>query len=176
MTRVDVVRTLRLYALAAAIVVAAFSTGKAIEASGHQLVVNDSSSMPRGLYWIRLGAAPTQRGEVVLFHPPAPFAALIYARGWLPNGMALLKSVGGLNGNLYCAIDHRFVVSGEDIGPIFARDGQGNPLPRIGGCRCVGRDEFLPLSTTIERSFDGRYMGAVPIANVIGTGWPLLTF
>lgn len=176
MMRIDVTRTLQLYSISAAIIVAAFSTGKTIAASGHQLVVNDSPSMPRGLYWIRLDASPTQRGEVVLFRPPAPFSALIVARGWLPNGMPLLKSVGGLEGNLYCAIDHRFVVSGEDIGPIFARDGQGNPLPRIGGCHSVGKDEFLPVSNTIDRSFDGRYMGAVPLANVIGTGFPLLTF
>jgi conjugative transfer signal peptidase TraF len=176
MTRVHLARALRLYALGAAVIVAAFSAGKTIEASGHQLVVNDSPSMPRGLYWIRLGAVPTQRGEAVLFRPPVPFAALIVTRSWLPDGMPLLKSVGGLQGNLYCAIDHRFVVSGEDIGPIFARDGQGNPLPRIGGCRSVGHDEFLPVSNTIERSFDGRYMGAIPFANVIGTGFPLLTF
>jgi len=36
---------------------------------------------------------------------------------------------------------------------------------------------FLPVSSYFDRSFDGRYMGAVPTAKRVGqSGHPLLTF
>ncbi len=121
-------------------------------------------------------ATPVQRGDYVVFVPPDSAAALIYGRGWLPNSMPLLKPVGGLEGDTYCVRAGRFLVDGVDVGPVFLLDAQGLPLPQIGGGHRVGREEFLPLSSHIDRSFDGRYMGAVPVANVLGTGVPLLTF
>jgi conjugative transfer signal peptidase TraF len=176
MTSQQLWKAVRLFALAAAIIMLSDVAGALIPLSGHELVLNVSPSVPRGLYWIRLGATPAQRGEYVVFVPPDSAAALIYGRGWLPNTMPLLKPVGGLEGDSYCVKSGRFIVDGMDAGPVFLLDAQALPLPQIGGCRHVGRDEFLPLSTHISRSFDGRYMGAIPVANVLGTGVPLLTF
>lgn len=176
MTAHQYIRLLRLLALAGALVVIAESAGALIRLSGHVLYVNDSPSMPRGLYWIRLGELPTEHGEVVVFRPAPAFAHFIYGRGWLPRGMPLIKPVGGLPGDIYCIIDARFVVDGEDAGPIFARDTQGLPVPQIAGCHRVARGTFLPVSSFIPRSFDGRYMGTVPVSNVVGTGVPVLTF
>jgi conjugative transfer signal peptidase TraF len=169
-------RALRLYALAVAGIASAFAVGLLIDVSGHRLVVNDSPSMPRGVYWIAIGAMPGRRGEVVWFRPEGRFAALIYGRGWLPDGMPLLKTVGGFAGDSYCVRDGRFVVAGVDVGPVFSLDSRGRPIPQIGGCGYVGESEFLPISTSLDRSFDGRYMGAVPMRNVLGVGRALVTF
>ncbi len=176
MTAHQYIRLLRLLALAGALVVLAYGAGALIRLSDHALYVNDSPSMPRGLYWIHLGVLPSERGEVVVFRPTLAFAHLIYERGWLPHDMPLIKSVGGVAGDIYCTIDGHFVVDGEDAGPIFDRDAQGAVVPQMAGCHRVARGTFLPVSSYIARSFDGRYMGAVPAANVIGTGVPLLTF
>ncbi len=169
-------KAIRFFAFASATVTLAYVTGGLIRFSGHELVFNDSPSVPRGLYWIRLGIAPVSRGEYVMFAPTDLVAALIYGRGWLPNGMPLLKPVGGLDGDTYCLKDGHFIVNGANAGPVFLLDSQGLPLPQFAGCRHVRHGEFLPVSSYIERSFDGRYMSAVPIANVIGTGFPLLMF
>lgn len=169
-------RVLRLYALAAAIILAAFSIGKALQVSGHELVLNTSPSMPLGLYWIARGTVPMRRGEVVVFAPTPDMGAMIYGRGWLRHGMPLLKTVGGLAGDEYCVRSGRFLVAGADAGPVFPLDTKGRPLPRIAGCRRVGRDDFLPVASALDRSFDGRYMGAVPVRNVLGTGRALVTF
>lgn len=169
-------RALRLYALASAGVACAFAAAAAIDASGHELVVNTSPSMPSGLYWIARGVAPTQRGSVVLFAPPDDMRDLIYGRGWLRDGTPLLKIVGGLAGDTYCVRDGRFVVAGADVGPVFQLDSQGQPVPQIAGCRSVGAGEFLPVASTLDRSFDGRYMGAVSVRNVLGVGRALVTF
>jgi conjugative transfer signal peptidase TraF len=169
-------KALRLYALATIALACAAVAGATIPLSGHELVFNDSPSVPRGFYWIALGAHLAQRGEYVVFAPPADAAVLIYSRGWLPKSMPLLKQVGALEGDGYCIESGRFRVNGIDLGSVFVTDANGLPMPRIVGCRRIGRDEFLPVSTYSERSFDGRYIGAVPIANIIGTGRPLLTF
>ena len=55
----------------------------------------------------------------------------------------------------------RFIINDVIVGPVFAEDSRGRPLPRIEGCRRLKNGEFLPLSTFKERSFDGRYYGAV---------------
>jgi len=175
MTRAVLLRAWRYYVLAGGLVVVAYATGRAIDLSGHAFVVNTSPSMPSGVYWITRDA-PMERGSVVLFAPPDGVRALIYGRGWLPAGMPLLKSVGGLAGDTYCVCDDRFVVDGDDVGPVFPRDSQGLPVPQLVGCRRVGADEFLPVASALDRSFDGRYFGAVSVRNVLGVGRALVTF
>jgi conjugative transfer signal peptidase TraF len=176
MTYENISKVLRLYAIAASSILLATIAGAAIPMSGHALVFNDSPSVPRGLYWIRLGAEPKGRGEYVVFLPPDAVAALIYERGWLPPSMPLLKLVGGMEGDSYCVTRDRFIVNDIDAGPVYFVDAQGLPLPQIRGCQRVGHREFLPVSSYVDRSFDGRYMGAVSISNVLGSGHPLLTF
>ena len=176
MTRENTAKALRLYAVAAAVILLATIVGAAIPMSGHELVFNDSPSVPRGLYWIRLGDQPSERGEYVVFVPPDTAASLIYGRGWLPQSMPLLKPVGGVEGDNYCITSGRFIVNDIDAGPVYLLDARGLPLPQIPGCRRVGQREFLPVSSYFDRSFDGRYMGAVPTASVLGSGHPLLTF
>ena len=167
---------LRRYAIAAAIIAAAYAAGKAIELNGHTLVLNTSPSMPSGIYWIARGAQSAQRGDVVMFAPPDAVRATVYGRGWLPENTPLLKAIGGLAGDMYCIRGDRFVVEDHDVGPTFLLDAQGRPLPQLAGCRRVGDDEFLPVSNHIERSFDGRYMGSIPLRNVLGIGHALVTF
>jgi len=176
MNSVQTIEALRLFARATAILVMIVIAGAMVRFTGHELVFNGSPSVPRGLYWIRLGATPSAKGDVVVFRPPASFAALIYGRGWLPVGMPLLKPVGGLEGDRFCVEGSRFIVNGVDVGPVFISDSHGLAVPQLVGCRHVEQDEFLPVSTFLARSFDGRYMGAVPMGRVIGTGLPIWTY
>lgn len=165
-----------LFGLAGAIVVLAIIVGAMPRIAGYELFFNGSPSVPRGLYWVRLGKHPTHRGDYVVFRPAPPFTALIYGRGWLPSSTPMLKIVGGLEGDVYCIEDERFAVNGVDVGPVFPRDSQGLPVPQLSGCHRVDRDKFLPVSSFLARSFDGRYMGAVPTDQVIGTGAPIWTY
>lgn len=176
MNSVQRIAALRLFALATAILGTVVVAGTMVRLAGNELVVNGSPSVPRGLYWIRLGAMPSAKGDYVLFRPPGPFAALIYGRGWLPVGMPLLKPVGGLEGDRYCVEGGRFIVNGVDVGPVFISDSHGLAVPQFVGCRRVKRDEFLPVSSFLARSFDGRYMGAVAMGRMIGTGIPVWTY
>lgn len=140
-----------------------------------QFIVNESPSAPLGLYLLHTNDGSPHRGDFVLFDPPAAFASIIYGRGWLPNGMPLIKPVGGLPGDTYCIHDN-FTVNGNSIGPVFDTDSQDRPLPHLDGCYLVPTGSFLPVANYIERSFDGRYMGAVSDTLIRGNATLLVRF
>jgi conjugative transfer signal peptidase TraF len=142
---------------------------------GVTLLINATASEPYGLYRIRPRPAYT-RGTLVLFPVPASVASLVSERGWLARGLPLLKGVGAIPGDRVCVSDDSVTVNGERVGPVFDRDSAGRPLPVIRGCETVGAGHFWPLSRYTEKSFDGRYMGALPLAVIIGEAAPVWTF
>jgi conjugative transfer signal peptidase TraF len=144
---------------------------------GPPLVLNTTRSEPYGVYW--LTAHPSQRyerGQLVTFSMPAAFKTLIVSRGWAASGVALLKGIGALEGDRICADDHYLTINGTAAGPIARVDSAGRELPRIRGCYVVSAGYFLPLSTFIPNSFDGRYMGPQPLSLIEGEAHRLWTF
>lgn len=140
-------------------------------------MLNLTVSAPRGLYLVRANEnGPVIRGELVTLAVPPAFTSLVYGRGWLKTGTPLLKTVGGLPGEVLCVSGGRFSLSNQDLGPVFARDSQGMPLPMLSGCSKVPPGQFVPVSTFHPKSFDGRYMGAVPLALVTGRASLLWAF
>src|ERR1700686_4457530 len=66
---------------------------------GPSLVINSTRSEPRGFY--RLVSHEPQeyrRGMSVVFPVPDAYRGLVYARGWLANGVPLLKTIVALAG------------------------------------------------------------------------------
>jgi len=139
--------------------------------------VNLSSSVPRGLYRINT-VFPTdiKHGDLVIFDPPRAAYPFVYGRGWLPTGWPLLKYVGALSGDTYTITAGRLYIDGKNTGPVFSRDSEGKPLPFIKGTVKVKPMEFLPVSTHITHSFDGRYFGAVPLSSIKGKAHPVWTY
>jgi conjugative transfer signal peptidase TraF len=142
---------------------------------GVPLLFNTTASEPYGLYRIRPRPEYT-RGTLVLFPVPASFASLVSERGWLARGLPLLKGVGAVPGDQVCISDEAVTVNDERMGPVFDRDSAGRPLPVIRGCETVAAGRFWPLSQYMAKSFDGRYMGAQPLAAIIGEAVPIWTF
>lgn len=144
---------------------------------GPALIRNDTASEPRGFYWLEQHSSSNyKRGQLVAFPVPATFRSLVYGRHWLREGTPLMKQIGALEGDLVC-IDHvQARVNGRLIGKIFEVDSQGRPLPELRGCFPILPGYFLPISTYIDNSFDGRYMGPQPLTSVIGELHPIWTF
>ncbi|GFO63621.1 S26 family signal peptidase [Geomonas paludis] len=138
--------------------------------------INLTDSEAIGLYRLHALDGEVQRGEMVIMAVPEEFRQYVYGRGWLPEGRPLLKHVGAVAGDSYCVENWRFSVNGKVIGPVYASDQEGRPLPRIEGCCRVPAGYFLPVATHIPRSFDGRYMGAIKLAAIQGVARPLVTF
>jgi conjugative transfer signal peptidase TraF len=149
----------------------------ALEFSGVQPVLNLTVSAPRGVYLVReADASLLSRGQWVRLTVPERFTGYVYGRRWLAPGTPLLKTVAGLPGDVLCVGDGHFTVNGKVLGPVFATDSHGLLLPVIRGCSMVPAGQFVPVSTFHPKSFDGRYMGAVPMALITGRASLLWTF
>ena len=137
------------------------------------LLINLSASAPPGVYAVH--AHPDRNyptGTLIVLPVPDAFRKMVARRGWLKPGVPLIKTVGARSGDQVCWETH-LTVNDEDRGPILARDSAGRALPRPHGCARVPDGFFLPLSTRIPNSFDGRYIGVQPLAAIWGEARPV---
>lgn len=139
-----------------------------------RLVWNASASAPIGLYRIDAERDPPT-DALVAVAAPAPLAAWLSARGYLPEGVPLLKHIAAKAGQRVCRIGAVVSVDARPIAVARARDGLGRPLPVWQGCRTLSASELLLLNPAHPDSMDGRYFGPLPASTVLGRATPLLT-
>jgi conjugative transfer signal peptidase TraF len=131
---------------------------------GRSFVWNLSPSLPRGLYLLHRSTGPA-RGAIVTFPPPDRAASTIAARGYLPAGAWLLKTVVALPGDVVCIDTLTFKVNGRIIGGIARRDSAGRPLDPFLFCGLLRPDSAF-VATTSPLSYDSRYFGPVPLSTL----------
>jgi len=137
--------------------------------------LNLSGSTPLGLYRVT-STGSIEVGDLVIFDPPEGVHTFIYGRGWLPSGWPLIKYVGAVSGDTYAVEGSRFFINGKHVGQVFTGDSEGKPLPVIKGTVKVKPGEFLPVSTHISNSFDGRYFGPISLSAIRGKATPVWTY
>jgi conjugative transfer signal peptidase TraF len=155
----------------------------AAQAAG--LRINTTASMPQGIYLIRehAGEIP-QRGSVVVICPAANVLAVAIPRQYLQPGPCpgnvepLLKKVAAVPGDTVMVSDAGVIVNGRSLpnSQRIARDCQGRNLLRIARGRYTLAQGSLWLYAPITRSYDSRYFGPQPAANVVGLATPVLIF
>jgi conjugative transfer signal peptidase TraF len=147
------------------------------------LRVNTTASMPRGLWRVEATEAQVERGAIVSVCPPDGAAIREAARrGYLPAGPCpgshepLVKPVAAIAGDLVTISAAGVAVNGEpmaDTAPL-GEDSAGRPLrPIPAGTYRVPAGAVWLLSGHDPRSFDSRYFGAVPAANIQGVARPV---
>ena len=149
---------------------------------GPALKINTTDSLPRGLY--RVTQEPLSRGVLVEECLPLELAKLARERDYLPKGSCpgevgtILKQVVGLPGDRieighsYVAVNGRLILNTETR----EKDAKGRAIPaRDRGTFTLQEGEIFLLATNSERSWDGRYMGATKVADVIATLMPVWT-
>ena len=144
--------------------------------TGKPFWLNLTESEPIGLYHMEKPNREIRRGEMVIMGIPEPYQKYVYGRKWLPPGWPLMKHVGAVAGDQFCFGDDSFWINGARIGPVYSVNSQGFPLPRLEGCRQVPVGHFLPVATGVKTSFDGRYMGPVPMSEIQGLVRPIWVF
>ena len=137
-----------------------------------QLVWNASASAPIGLYRVISGAP--ERGDFVLVRLPKSIEKLAAIRGYLPGGVPLIKRIAAVAGDDVCAFGGAIMVNGEIVARQRKVDRAGRSLPRWNECRELVQGEFFLLGDAPD-SFDSRYFGPVPSAQVTGRLAPLWT-
>lgn len=137
-----------------------------------RLVWNASASAPLGLYRVDPDAA-LARGDMVVARTPAATRALAARRRYIPGNVPLVKRVAALTGDQVCAAGALVAITGGPAVRRHVADRRGRPLPWWGGCRTLAPDEIFLLMPDAPDSFDGRYFGPSPAADVIGKAVPL---
>ncbi len=163
------------YVLATAIAASAFAAAFVAIAVADPLprvIWNASASAPIGLYRIHPQSDPPT-GALVAIAPPERLAHWLSARGYLPEGVPLLKHVAAKAGQRVCRAGVMVSVDARPVAIARARDGRGRPLPVWQGCRTLRPGELLLLNPAHPDSLDGRYFGPLPASAVIGRATPL---
>jgi conjugative transfer signal peptidase TraF len=136
-------------------------------------VWNVTHSAPIGLYCSAF--AEVENGGWVLVRAPRAAAELAAARGYLPSSVPMVKRVAASSGDHVCRAGQSVSINGHAAAQALWRDSLGRALPVWTGCIDLKRDQIF-LITTPPTSFDSRYFGPVPTANVIERIVPLWTF
>lgn len=148
-----------------------------------QVRLNLSGSMPVGFWRIEPMEQAPERGQVVSVCLPVSEARFAIARGYIGRGECpsdaapLIKPVIAVDGDDVSVSPFGIEVNGRMIEGTALRpaDSAGRPLgPEAPGTRRVSGGEVWLASTHDPRSFDSRYFGPVPVANVRGLAVPLL--
>jgi conjugative transfer signal peptidase TraF len=139
-----------------------------------KLIWNASPSVPVGLYRVE----PVDRigiSDIAVVMPPERLADFLAERGYLPNGVPLLKHVLALGGTMVCRRGGSIFVYGVAFGLALDRDSRGRPLPGWQGCRIIADDEVFLMNWDAADSFDSRYFGPLPLTSIIGRAVPVWT-
>lgn len=169
--------TRRFYARATAFAASGFAIAFVALAVVHplpRLLWNASASAPLGLYRIQPDRDPPV-GALVAVAPPEPLARWMAARGYLGDGVPLVKDVAAKAGQRICRTGGVVSVDARTVAIARDRDRRGRPLPVWQGCRTLGAHELLLLNAAVPDSLDGRYFGPLSAAAVLGRAIPILT-
>ncbi|WP_432284710.1 S26 family signal peptidase [Aminobacter sp. BA135] len=139
-----------------------------------KLLWNATASAPIGFYAIEPADRLTTP-ELVAVMPPKPLAAFMVQRGYIGDGVPLLKRVAGLPGQLVCRIGRAITVDRVAMGAALDRDRIGRELPVWQGCRVIAHGELFLMNSGVRDSLDGRYFGPLPASAVVGRALALWT-
>lgn len=132
-----------------------------------RLVWNASASAPIGLYRVE-PPGRLARGDMVIARVPVGVRALAARRHYVPADVPLVKRIAGVSGDTVCAIGGVITINGRTIARRRTHDRDGRPLPWWTGCQRLGLDMVFLLMAAVPGSFDGRYFGPTPRADLIG--------
>ncbi|HAF90833.1 MAG TPA: peptidase, partial [Pseudomonas sp.] len=118
---------------------------------------------------------PLSVDSIVLVPLPDRAAMLAAQRGYLPTRVPLLKRVGAVAPQHVCIVAGQVRIDGVPAAAALPADRLGRPLPSLQLCRRLESGELFLLSVTNPASFDSRYFGPVPSAQVTGRLAPLWT-
>ena len=160
-----------------------FAAGQLARAAG--LAINHTASAPLGLWRIEPLTGVPERGRMVSVCPPddARFR-LARERGYLRHGRCpggyepMLKPAAAIEGDLVELTPEGLSVNGRRIVGAAPRaaDGAGRAMPPAPlGAHVVGPGEVWLASSFNPASFDSRYFGPLPLAQIEGAATPLWT-
>lgn len=132
--------------------------------------INQTDSMPRGLYMADRSERNPQVGDLALVKPP-PYALEL---GCVPHpSYQLIKRVIAGAGQRVCIKGLRLQIDGQDMGQGHVKTRHGQWVtPSWSGCQTLGPDEVFVLGEH-PRSCDSRVLGPLPKAAILAKAYPV---
>ena len=118
---------------------------------------------------------PWTRGDRVAVLPGEALGADLERRGVLPKGKLLIKRVAALTGDRVCRQEAIVSINGEIAAKVRDVDSQGVQLGSWQGCVTLDDGQVFLLGDT-PGSYDGRYFGVTPSAEIVGQAAIVLAF
>ncbi len=142
------------------------------------VVYNPTDSVPRG--WYRVSSidkvVSLHVGSIVLARLPADVASFAGQRGYLLNGVPILKRVGAVAPQSVCVLGQTVRIDGAVAATARTHDGARRSLQAWHQCRPLASGELFLLSDTNPASFDSRYFGPIAVSAVLGIARPVWTW
>lgn len=147
--------------------------------NGYRL--NTSTSYPPGLYQLQPKIIP-KKGSLILFCPPDNSTlTLAKNRNYIKFGPCsggfspVIKRIFGQSGDRIVLGEYVSINSSPHPEmPVLKSDVQNRPLPQLAGFTVPDNHVFVLSDHQPVLSFDSRYYGPVPTANIIGVIQPVL--
>ena len=111
---------------------------------------------------------PVVRGSLALAIPDVQIASFAATRGYLPNGIPLIKRIAAVAGDQVCAEGDDISINAVSVAKRLPADHKGRPLPSWAGCRTLGKGDVFLLMADVSDSFDGRYFGVTKLSDIAG--------
>jgi len=155
----------------AGLALAALALGP-VAARAPRLIWNASASLPIGLYRLEPTRAAAV-GELVAYRPAPELSRVFAERGYLPDGVPLLKPVAATPPSVVCRQGLRIVIDGRTVAMALEKDRAGRLLPRWSGCITLGPEAVFLLAPDVPDALDGRYFGPIDRRDLLGRLVPI---
>lgn len=132
------------------------------------LLYNPSESADPGWYRVCPGRVYSQDTQVAA-HLPEHAATFAAARGYLPEGLPVIKRIGAIGGDEVCWSGQQVTLPDGRHLELLTQDSVGRPLPaQSPGCVILAPGAVFLWSDRSNASFDSRYFGPVDANSIIG--------
>jgi len=131
------------------------------------ILYNPSDSAPQGFYILSTMARP-ETGDLVAAWLPREAQSLAVDRGYLRDGIPVIKTVWAVAGDRVCVENRQLTAPFQPPLIALKTDRAGRSMPHWNDCRVLRSGELFLASNDVLHSFDGRYFGPVPVENVLG--------
>lgn len=133
---------------------------------GYGFTYQATISMPKGIY-LTFPAKNIKYDDIVIFYPPKIAAEFLAKQHWAPNSGVLMKKVIGMPDDFVCNQNHAIAINGKKLGLLHDFYAPGKKMPHELFCGKLANNQYMLLSTFIDRSYDGRYFGPVTQDQII---------